>query len=62
MPNLSSTDRKIVTQELRALPARIEEAKQKEMGEMMGKLKEVSSCLEVCYIGNIYTEVLRLLF
>ena len=41
MPSLPPQDRKIVQQALSALPARINHAKEKEMGEMMGKLKEV---------------------
>lgn len=41
MPGLSSQDRKIVQKALSALPARINQAKEKEMGDMMGKLKEV---------------------
>lgn len=41
MPNLPIPDKKIVTQQLRSLPPRIEAAKQKDLGEMMSKLKEV---------------------
>ena len=42
MPKLSSPDKNVVRAALRTLPRRIEVAKQKEMGEMMGKLKEAS--------------------
>ena len=41
MKSLPTGDDKIVKRQLASLPPRIEEAKQKEMGEMMGKLKEV---------------------
>jgi len=41
MDGLSVQDRGVVRRALGALPARVEEAKRKEMGEMMGKLKEV---------------------
>ena len=41
MPNLSLQDRRLVDQQLRSLPSRIDAAKQNEVGEMMGKLKEV---------------------
>lgn len=43
MDNLSPADRRIVTSQLRALPARTKVAQEKEMGEMWGKLKDVSS-------------------
>jgi hypothetical protein len=43
MPNLPSGDRKIVQQQLNQLPPRTKAAQEKEMGDMMGKLKEVSS-------------------
>jgi hypothetical protein len=42
MSNLSAGDKKIVQQQLKQLPARTKVAQEKEMGEMMGKLKEVS--------------------
>jgi hypothetical protein len=42
MPNLSAEDKKIVQQQLKQLPPRTKAAQEKEMGEMMGKLKEVS--------------------
>ena len=41
MPTLPIHDRKIVHKALLTLPSRINSAKEKEMGEMMGKLKEV---------------------
>ncbi|OCL10520.1 hypothetical protein AOQ84DRAFT_396811 [Glonium stellatum] len=43
MPNLSPLDHKIVQNALRLLPQRLEEAKQKEMGEMVGKLKQLGN-------------------
>ena len=42
MENLSADDKKIVQKALRELPARIGKAREAEMGEMMGKLKDVS--------------------
>lgn len=44
MPTLPLQDKKVVQKALVALPLRINEAKEKEMGEMMGKLKEVGCC------------------
>ncbi|KAI9794434.1 MAG: hypothetical protein M1816_005504 [Peltula sp. TS41687] len=41
--SLSAPDRKVVMQQLKDLPGRIEEAKKKEMGDMMGKLKELGN-------------------
>ncbi len=41
MPTLPPADKKIVQKALATLPPRVDQAKQKEMGEMMGKLKEV---------------------
>jgi tetratricopeptide (TPR) repeat protein len=43
MPNLPSGDKKIVQQQLNQLPPRTKAAQEKEMGDMMGKLKEVSN-------------------
>jgi tetratricopeptide (TPR) repeat protein len=43
MSNLPPGDRNIVQQQLKQLPPRTKAAQEKEMGEMMGKLKEVSS-------------------
>jgi hypothetical protein len=43
MPNLTAADRKLVQRQLQGLPPRIKEAQEKEMGEMMGKLKQVWS-------------------
>lgn len=42
MPNLPAQDKKIVLSALTSLLSRINAAKEREMGEMMGKLKEVS--------------------
>ena len=42
MTNLSPADRKIVQSQLRNLPPKVKEAQEKEMGEMWGKLKDVS--------------------
>jgi tetratricopeptide (TPR) repeat protein len=41
IPNLSAADRKIVVRQLKELPPRTKAAQEKEMGEMMGKLKQV---------------------
>ncbi len=43
MPNLPPGDRKIVQQQLKQLPPRTKAAQEKEVGEMMGKLKEVNN-------------------
>jgi hypothetical protein len=45
MPNLSAGDRKIVVSQLKALPPRTKAAQEKEMGEMMGKLKQARVAL-----------------
>ena len=50
MDNLPAQDRKYVQKALRELPARIQVAREKEMAEMMGKLKEVSSGLEYSHM------------
>jgi tetratricopeptide (TPR) repeat protein len=42
MDNLPPDDKRVVQKALGDLPARINQAKEKEMGEMMGKLKDVS--------------------
>lgn len=42
MGNVSPGDRKIVREQLRVLPPRIEEAQNREKAEMFSKLKEVS--------------------
>lgn len=42
MGNLSSDDRLVVQRALRELPGKINQAREKEMGEMMSKLKDVS--------------------
>lgn len=43
MPNLPAQDMKVVRGAIASLPSRINAAKDKEMAEMMGKLKGVSS-------------------
>jgi tetratricopeptide (TPR) repeat protein len=43
MPNLPPGDKRIVQQQLKQLPPRTKAAQEKEVGEMMGKLKEVST-------------------
>lgn len=45
MPKLAPADTKIVQAALRALKPKIETAKQQEMGEMMGKLKDLGNGL-----------------
>ncbi|MCJ1403359.1 hypothetical protein MMC11_006582 [Xylographa trunciseda] len=45
MPNLPVQDQKVVRGALATLPPRINAAKDKEMGEMMGKLKELGNGL-----------------
>lgn len=42
MENLSADDKRIVQKALRELPPKIAKAREVEMGEMMGKLKDVS--------------------
>ncbi|KAF7590637.1 hypothetical protein BBP40_002585 [Aspergillus hancockii] len=43
MDNLPPDDKRVVQKALRELPARINQAKEKEMGEMMGKLKDLGN-------------------
>ncbi|KAL1971386.1 hypothetical protein VTN77DRAFT_339 [Rasamsonia byssochlamydoides] len=43
MDNLPPQDKKIVQKALRELPSRIQSAREKEMAEMMGKLKELGN-------------------
>jgi hypothetical protein len=43
MPNLTPLDRKTVQNALRTIGPRLEEAKTKEMSEMMGKLKQLGN-------------------
>src|SRR5206468_7993261 len=45
MDNLPAHDRKVVKKALKELPEKINLAKEKEVGEMMGKLKDVSHTL-----------------
>lgn len=47
MQNLSAADRKIVQQQLIRLPPKTKAAQEHEMGEMMGKLKQVSLSVHV---------------
>jgi hypothetical protein len=42
MPVLSAADREVVQKALAVLPGRTKVAQEKEVGDMMGKLKEVS--------------------
>ncbi len=42
-PDLTPLDRKVVQRALVELPPRLEAAKQKEMGDMMGKLKDLGN-------------------
>lgn len=48
MDKLPPDDKRIVQKALRELPARINQAKEKETAEMMSKLKDVSCCLCFC--------------
>ena len=43
MPQLSPLDQNTVQKALRQLPPKLEEAKQKEMGEMISKLKQLGN-------------------
>lgn len=43
MTFLSAADKKVVQRQLLLLPPRTKKAQEEEMGEMMGKLKEVSN-------------------
>jgi tetratricopeptide (TPR) repeat protein len=43
MASLSTADMKIVRQQLNSLPGRLSKAKEEEVGEMMGKLKELGN-------------------
>ncbi|KIN00349.1 hypothetical protein OIDMADRAFT_164741 [Oidiodendron maius Zn] len=43
MRNLTAADRKVVQRQLQGLPPRIKAAQEKEMGEMMGKLKQLGN-------------------
>jgi len=43
MKDISTLDRKTVNSELQVLPPRLEEAKHREMEEMMGKLKDLGN-------------------
>jgi hypothetical protein len=54
LDNLPPADEKVVRNALRTLPAQINEAKEKEMGEMMGKLKDVSCLFVLCVSPFVY--------
>ncbi|KAK2614729.1 hypothetical protein N8I77_001534 [Diaporthe amygdali] len=43
MDNITPVDRKLVQQQLKSLPARVNEAKEKETAEMWGKLKDLGN-------------------
>jgi hypothetical protein len=43
MPNLSPQDRKVVLRQLQLLPPRVKEAQEREMADMMGKLKQLGN-------------------
>src|ERR1700712_2475811 len=45
MQNLSAADRKVVQRQLVQLPPRTKAAQEKEMGDMMGKLKQVGGLI-----------------
>jgi hypothetical protein len=47
MENLPADDKRIVQRALRDLPEQIKQAREKEMGDMMGKLKDVSIVIPV---------------
>ena len=49
MPNLSAGDRKIVQRQLVELPPRTKVDQEKEMADMMGKLKQVSRMHLIIY-------------
>ncbi|KKK23833.1 tetratricopeptide repeat protein [Aspergillus rambellii] len=51
MDNLPADDKRIVNRALRELPETIKKARENEMAEMMGKLKEASLCNN-CNLGN----------
>ncbi|PQE13757.1 tetratricopeptide repeat 1 protein [Rutstroemia sp. NJR-2017a BVV2] len=59
MNNLSTSDRQLVKTQLRLLPARTKAAQEREMGEMMGTLKQVSLA-DMCKSCLIFIEGLRL--
>lgn len=56
VPNLTAADRKLVQRQLQELPPRIKEAQEKEMGEMMGKLKQVWSSHDGIEIFDVVTD------
>lgn len=48
--NLPADDKRVVQRALRELPERIKQAREKEMGDMMGKLKDVSIVFHSYYV------------
>lgn len=54
MANLTSVDEKIIRTQLRTLPPRVKAAQEKEMGEMWGKLKDVSVNVLSCAFAVAY--------
>jgi hypothetical protein len=62
MSNLSPADRKLVQQQLLSLTPRIKAAQEKEVGDMMGKLKDVChDCLSMIWI-DLCTDLWDFLF
>lgn len=51
---LPADDKRVVQRALRELPERINQAREKEMGDMMGKLKDVSTF----FPDNIYVKMI----
>jgi hypothetical protein len=62
MSNLPAGDRKIVQLQLKQLPPRTKAAQEKEMGEMMGKLKEVCSRISVGEVQRLTLNSLGMAF
>lgn len=57
MSGLGDAEKKLVQRQLRELPPRVKAAQEKEMGEMMGKLKEVSGfprVISICACVTFY--------
>lgn len=51
--NLPADDKRVVQRALRELPERINQAREKEMGDMMGKLKDVSTSSLIISISGL---------
>lgn len=62
MDNLPADDKRIVHRALRELPEQINKAREKEMGDMMGKLKDVSLLIPMALLPEfkINTDFLQL--